>query len=197
MSIDGIAGIINTTRMTIITPTGLPSRWRSPRGRSGTWEPGRPCPPGARYHNSNNVRRNQGILAGLRNTFGSGDLPAPRGHPCPGIAGRLVLGLVPAGTKDWSSTPAYELNAQADEPAGNKDLEHAPVRAQRLLIGGNRGCRDEGAIGVALFRGRQTTMNRAVVQSAGSAYQMTAARLKVEFERHGQLYTSFCATRRR
>jgi CRP-like cAMP-binding protein len=46
---------------------------------------------------------------------------------------------------------------------------------------------NEGAIGVALFMGGQTTTNRAVVQSAGSAYQMTGALLKEEFERHGEL----------
>jgi CRP-like cAMP-binding protein len=46
---------------------------------------------------------------------------------------------------------------------------------------------NDGAIGVALFMGGETTTNRAVVQSAGSAYQMTGARLKDEFERHGEL----------
>ena len=46
---------------------------------------------------------------------------------------------------------------------------------------------NDGAIGVALFMGGETTTNRAVVQSAGSAYQMTGALLKEEFERHGEL----------
>jgi CRP-like cAMP-binding protein len=46
---------------------------------------------------------------------------------------------------------------------------------------------NDGAIGVALFMGGETTTNRAVVQSAGSAYQMTGVRLKEEFERHGEL----------
>jgi CRP-like cAMP-binding protein len=46
---------------------------------------------------------------------------------------------------------------------------------------------NDGAVGVALFMGGETTTNRAVVQSAGSAYQMTGARLKEEFERHGEL----------
>ena len=46
---------------------------------------------------------------------------------------------------------------------------------------------NDGAIGVALFMGGETTTNRAVVQSAGFAYQMTGARLKEEFERHGEL----------
>ena len=46
---------------------------------------------------------------------------------------------------------------------------------------------NDGAIGVALFMGGETTTNRAVVQSAGCAYQMSGARLKEEFERHGEL----------
>jgi CRP-like cAMP-binding protein len=46
---------------------------------------------------------------------------------------------------------------------------------------------NDGAIGVALFMGGETTTNRAIVQSAGFAYQLTGARLKAEFERHGQM----------
>jgi CRP-like cAMP-binding protein len=45
---------------------------------------------------------------------------------------------------------------------------------------------NDGAIGVALFMGGETTTNRAIVQSGGSAYQLTGARLKEEFERHGE-----------
>jgi CRP-like cAMP-binding protein len=46
---------------------------------------------------------------------------------------------------------------------------------------------NDGAIGVALFMGGETTTNRAIVQSAGSAYQLTRVRLKEEFERHGEM----------
>jgi CRP-like cAMP-binding protein len=46
---------------------------------------------------------------------------------------------------------------------------------------------NEGAIGVALFMGGETTPSRAIVQSAGSAFRLTRARLKQEFARHGQL----------
>ena len=46
---------------------------------------------------------------------------------------------------------------------------------------------NEGAIGVSLFMGGETTPSRAIVQSAGSAYQLTGARLKEEFNRHGQM----------
>src|SRR6185503_17847983 len=46
---------------------------------------------------------------------------------------------------------------------------------------------NEGAIGVALFMGGETTTNRAIVQSAGFAYRLTGARLKEEFGRHGEL----------
>jgi len=45
----------------------------------------------------------------------------------------------------------------------------------------------EGAIGVSLFMGGETTPSRAIVQSAGFAYRLTGRRLKQEFERHGQL----------
>ena len=46
---------------------------------------------------------------------------------------------------------------------------------------------NEGAIGVALCMGGETTTNRAIVQSARSAYPLTGARFKEEFERHGEL----------
>jgi CRP-like cAMP-binding protein len=46
---------------------------------------------------------------------------------------------------------------------------------------------NEGAIGVALFMGGETTPSRAIVQSAGVAYRLTGRRLKEEFKRHGQM----------
>jgi CRP-like cAMP-binding protein len=46
---------------------------------------------------------------------------------------------------------------------------------------------NEGAIGVALFMGGETTPSRAIVQSGGSAYRLTGKRLKIEFNRHGQM----------
>ncbi len=46
---------------------------------------------------------------------------------------------------------------------------------------------NEGAIGVALFMGGETTPSRAIVQSAGYAYRLTGKRLKQEFNRHGQM----------
>jgi CRP-like cAMP-binding protein len=46
---------------------------------------------------------------------------------------------------------------------------------------------NEGAVGVSLFMGGETTPSRAVVQSEGSAYRLSRARLKEEFNRHGQL----------
>ncbi len=46
---------------------------------------------------------------------------------------------------------------------------------------------NEGAIGVSLFMGGETTPSRAIVQSAGFAYRLTGRRLKQEFERHGRL----------
>lgn len=44
---------------------------------------------------------------------------------------------------------------------------------------------NEGAIGVALFMGGETTPSRAIVQSAGFAYRLTGKRIKEEFKRHG------------
>ena len=46
---------------------------------------------------------------------------------------------------------------------------------------------NEGAIGVSLFMGGETTPSRAIVQSGGHAYRLSGRRLKNEFERHGQL----------
>jgi CRP-like cAMP-binding protein len=46
---------------------------------------------------------------------------------------------------------------------------------------------NDGAIGVALLMGGETTTNRAIVQSSGSAYQLTGTRLKQEFNRHGEV----------
>ncbi|MFM0472093.1 Crp/Fnr family transcriptional regulator [Paraburkholderia strydomiana] len=44
---------------------------------------------------------------------------------------------------------------------------------------------NEGLIGIALFMGGETTPSRAVVQSAGQAYQLNADILKDEFHRAG------------
>jgi len=46
---------------------------------------------------------------------------------------------------------------------------------------------NEGIVGIALFMGGETTPSRAVVQSAGHAYQLGASVLKDEFERGGAL----------
>ena len=46
---------------------------------------------------------------------------------------------------------------------------------------------NDGAVGVSLFMGGETTTSRAVVQSAGYAYRLTGARLKREFGLHGDL----------
>jgi CRP-like cAMP-binding protein len=46
---------------------------------------------------------------------------------------------------------------------------------------------NEGLVGIALFMGGETTPSRAIVQSAGYAYQLSAQRLKDEFHRNGNL----------
>ena len=54
--------------------------------------------------------------------------------------------------------------------------------AAEIAVVGN-----EGMVGIALFMGGETTSSRAVVQSAGMACRLDAARLKVEFARGGAL----------
>src|ERR1017187_5298874 len=46
---------------------------------------------------------------------------------------------------------------------------------------------NEGLIGVALFRGGETTPSRAIVQSAGYAYRLLGQKLKDEFHRNGEM----------
>jgi CRP-like cAMP-binding protein len=46
---------------------------------------------------------------------------------------------------------------------------------------------NEGLIGIALFMGGETTPSRAIVQSAGHAYQLIAEQFKDEFHRNGSL----------
>lgn len=46
---------------------------------------------------------------------------------------------------------------------------------------------NDGVIGVALFMGGESTTNRAIVQSAGSAYRVLGKRCKEEFNRHGEM----------
>lgn len=46
---------------------------------------------------------------------------------------------------------------------------------------------NDGAVGVSLFMGGESTPSRTVVQSAGVAYRLSRTRLKQEFERHGLL----------
>lgn len=46
---------------------------------------------------------------------------------------------------------------------------------------------NDGAVGVSLFMGGETTTSRAVVQSAGYAYRLAGSRLKREFGLHGDL----------
>jgi CRP-like cAMP-binding protein len=47
---------------------------------------------------------------------------------------------------------------------------------------------NDGAVGVSLFMGGDTTTSRAIVHSAGFAYRLSGDRLKAEFERHGKTF---------
>lgn len=49
----------------------------------------------------------------------------------------------------------------------------------------------EGVVGISLFMGGGSTPSRAVVQSAGLAYRLPAAALKMEFDRFGGLHHLF------
>jgi CRP-like cAMP-binding protein len=46
---------------------------------------------------------------------------------------------------------------------------------------------NEGAVGLSLFIGGETTTSRAIVHSGGSAYRLTGRRLRAEFEGHGDM----------
>ena len=46
---------------------------------------------------------------------------------------------------------------------------------------------NEGMIGVALFMGGESTMSRAIVQNAGSAYRLTQRRITAEIALHGDM----------
>jgi CRP-like cAMP-binding protein len=46
---------------------------------------------------------------------------------------------------------------------------------------------NDGLVGVSLLMGGETTPSRALVQSAGFAYQMSGKSLKEEFRQHGQM----------
>jgi CRP-like cAMP-binding protein len=50
---------------------------------------------------------------------------------------------------------------------------------------------NDGLIGIALFMGGETTLNRAVVRSAGHAYRLSGQRLKDEFHRNDSLHHLF------
>jgi len=46
---------------------------------------------------------------------------------------------------------------------------------------------NDGIVGVSLFMGSSSSVNRAVVQSAGWAYRLSGQRLKQEFDMHGEM----------
>jgi CRP-like cAMP-binding protein len=50
---------------------------------------------------------------------------------------------------------------------------------------------NEGVLGVSLFMGGNSTSSRAIVQSAGGAYRLTAERMKEEFDRVGPVLHLF------
>ena len=69
-----------------------------------------------------------------------------------------------------------EYRRRAGQPVGEDGAS-----AEILVVG------NEGLIGVALFMGGETTLSRAIVQSAGYAYRLIGQKLKDEFHRNGEL----------
>lgn len=51
---------------------------------------------------------------------------------------------------------------------------------------------NDGVVGVALFMGGDSTPSRAVVQSAGHAFRLSAGQLKKEFNRHHSIDQQLC-----
>jgi CRP-like cAMP-binding protein len=83
----------------------------------------------------------------------------------------------------------YESGAQLDHvyfPTPNCIVSMLYVMADgasaEIAVVGN-----EGMVGIALFMGGGTTPSRALVQSAGQAFQLKGQALKKEFERHSGL----------
>ena len=78
----------------------------------------------------------------------------------------------------------------ADLPLGHVVYESGD-RPEYVMENGSSGeiaiVGNEGMVGIAIFMGGETTPSRAVVQSAGGAYRLSARILKQEFARAGAM----------
>ena len=90
---------------------------------------------------------------------------------------RLPLGGIPYETGDALS----HIYFPTDSIVSLTRLLADGTAAETSMVG------NDGAIGIALFMGKQTATSRALVHSAGHAFRLSAAPAKQEFERHGAL----------
>jgi len=94
----------------------------------------------------------------------------------------LKLVELPVGAVLYESgTPMRHIYFPADSIVALLYALQSGASAEIALVG------NDGAIGISMFMGGESTTSRAVVQSAGSAYRLAGARLKREFGRHGEL----------
>jgi CRP-like cAMP-binding protein len=94
----------------------------------------------------------------------------------------LKLVSLPVGTLLYESgTLMRHIFFPTDSIVALLYLLENGASAEIALVG------NDGAIGISMFMGGESTTSRAVVQSAGSAYRLTGTRLNREFERHGEL----------
>lgn len=94
----------------------------------------------------------------------------------------LVLGPLPLGLVLSESGQALRhIYFPTDAILSLLNVMQYGASAEIAVVG------NEGAVGMALFMGGETSLSRAVVQSAGHAYRLSGSRLKQEFNRHGEM----------
>jgi CRP-like cAMP-binding protein len=119
----------------------------------------------------------------------TGASPSPRQN-------HLLAALPPEQWKQWYQHLEYvdmRLGQVLYEPGDTLSHVYFPITAIVSLLYVMRNGESaeiaivgsEGVVGVALFMGGGSTSSRALVQSAGSAYRLSAARMKLEFDQGG------------
>lgn len=118
-------------------------------------------------------------------------------QPLPVQSGNALLASIPPA--EWARiAPHLEkvdlpLGKVLCESGGTMSHVHFPINSivsllyvmedgasTEIAVVGN-----EGVVGISVFMGGDTTPSRAVVQSAGQSYRLSAARIKDEFNRSG------------
>jgi CRP-like cAMP-binding protein len=104
--------------------------------------------------------------------------PAERGRLYP----QLQLVPMPLGMVLYESgDPQAHVYFPTDSIVSLRYVMEDGTSAEMSVVG------NEGLIGVVLFLGGEPTPSRAIVQSAGHAYQLTGLQLKEEFDRNGEM----------